>query len=275
MLINMDQNARIKRGEIHAPRQLTREEVARRLGVYYRARFSGGSLWVDYDDQKRAYCVRGEGLDPHESMRVQYSNGWSMLHYEKPTEARKRVAAKTDAELIADGLAKAAQTKAEADAIATSENDAPRRTCDCGHPVSDHHPDFGTCREWPDCDCETCSVGPDDRTDRTQHAPLPWEVGGGPYDEKLGTYPPIITSECRDVATLETYYGDQEANAAFIVRAVNAHAQLVAALKSARLTIGALLDDLADLDGNDDAERVYNSQETSDAINAALKAAGE
>jgi hypothetical protein len=97
---------------------LSREEIARRLTVYYRARFSGGSLWAYYDDQKRAYCVQGEGLDSHESLRAQHPNGWCMLHYEKPSEARNRVTSRTDAELIADGLARAAQTKAEADLIA-------------------------------------------------------------------------------------------------------------------------------------------------------------
>ena len=96
---------------------LTRDEVSRRLQIYYRARFSGGSLWAFYDDVKRAYCVQGEELDPHDSRREQCPNGWCMIHYEKPSEARARIGNKSDSELIADGLAKAAETKAEADRI--------------------------------------------------------------------------------------------------------------------------------------------------------------
>lgn len=97
--------------------QLSRNEVARRLAVYYRARFSGGSLFAYFDEMKRAYCVQGSGLDPHESMRERCPNGWEMLHYEKPTEARQRISGKSDEDLLADGLRKAAETKAEADRI--------------------------------------------------------------------------------------------------------------------------------------------------------------
>ena len=97
--------------------RLTRDEVSRRLQIYYRARFSGGSLWVSYDDQKRAYCVQGSGLDPHESMRATCPNGWSLLDYDKPAKAREIVTGKSDDELVADGLRKAAETKAEADRI--------------------------------------------------------------------------------------------------------------------------------------------------------------
>ena len=97
--------------------QLTRNEVARRLTIYYRARFSGGSLWVSYDDMKRAYCVRGSGLDPHESMRANCPNGWSLLDYDKPSKARELVTGKSDDDLKAEGLRKAEETRLEADRI--------------------------------------------------------------------------------------------------------------------------------------------------------------
>lgn len=29
--------------------------------------------------------------------------------------------------------------------------------CECGHSESEHHADFGTCNEYPKCDCETFS----------------------------------------------------------------------------------------------------------------------
>lgn len=96
---------------------LTRNEVSRRLEVYYRARFSGGSLWVSFDDIKRAYCVQGSGLDPHESMRATCPNGWSLLDYDKPSKARELVTSRSDAELIAEGLRKAEETRLEADRV--------------------------------------------------------------------------------------------------------------------------------------------------------------
>lgn len=100
--------------------QLTRDEVARRLQIYYRARFSGGSLSVYFDEMKRAYCVTGSGLDPHESMRAQYPNGWSLLDYDKPAKARKLIAGKSDDELVAEGLRKAEETRLEADRVTKS-----------------------------------------------------------------------------------------------------------------------------------------------------------
>jgi len=61
---------------------------------------------------------------------------------------------------------------------------------------------------------------------------VPWEWGWGTYDMELKAYPVVVTSEARDICTIESYYGDDEANAAFIVRACNAHEQLVEALRA-------------------------------------------
>jgi len=61
-------------------------------------------------------------------------------------------------------------------------------------------------------------------TDRA--TPRPWVVEhDGESDER--TYFPVITFEARNIAVVEAYYGDGAANAALIVRAVNAHDALV------------------------------------------------
>lgn len=60
------------------------------------------------------------------------------------------------------------------------------------------------------------------------HTPTPWEVG-----EDVGQAERcIVTAECRDICTCETGFGDAEANAAFIVRVVNCHDDLLAALRA-------------------------------------------
>lgn len=58
------------------------------------------------------------------------------------------------------------------------------------------------------------------------HSALPFAVGSGGYNEHSDKYDVVITSECRDVCTMELYYDDAEANAAYIVRACNAHETL-------------------------------------------------
>lgn len=61
----------------------------------------------------------------------------------------------------------------------------------------------------------------------SNHTPTPWEVG-----EDVGQAErSIVTAECRDICTCETGFGDAEANAEFIVRAVNAHDDLLNACR--------------------------------------------
>lgn len=72
---------------------LSREQVATRLGEYYSAKFTRetgrpAEVWSYFDDQKRAYCIRGEGLPAHPDLQAQYPNGWSMIDYIKPMKAR-------------------------------------------------------------------------------------------------------------------------------------------------------------------------------------------
>lgn len=66
-----------------------------------------------------------------------------------------------------------------------------------------------------------------------EHTPTPWHVGtGGGHASKI-----IYDAAGDAVADAKTYHGlgaagEAEANAAFIVQAVNAHAALVAALET-------------------------------------------
>ena len=68
----------------------TREQVAKALGEYYSKKFNG-KVWSVWDEQKRAYSICGEGLPAHPDLKDNYPNGWSMLDYVKPSEARKLI----------------------------------------------------------------------------------------------------------------------------------------------------------------------------------------
>ena len=52
-----------------------------------------------------------------------------------------------------------------------------------------------------------------------KHTPGPWIVDSGPYNEQTGKYPPVITNECRDICTVESYFPDAGANAHLIAAA--------------------------------------------------------
>lgn len=77
----------------------TRKQISEMLAKYYADKFKrdtgqeyAGKVWVYFDESKRAYCLRGEGLPAHPDLRDMYPNGWSLLDYVKPTEARALVA---------------------------------------------------------------------------------------------------------------------------------------------------------------------------------------
>jgi hypothetical protein len=55
-----------------------------------------------------------------------------------------------------------------------------------------------------------------------------WRVEIGPYDETRKTYPLVVVSECRDICTVESYYGDGHVNARLISAAPDMHAALQA-----------------------------------------------
>jgi hypothetical protein len=62
---------------------------------------------------------------------------------------------------------------------------------------------------------------------KTKHTPGPWR-----YDPYEGSYQSAIIGECYQIATV-SYDDWDHSNAAFIVRAVNAHDDLLAACKAA------------------------------------------
>lgn len=68
----------------------SRAEVSKALGAIY-TRKMGGEVWAHYDDNKRAYAIRGEGLPAHPDLREQYPRGWSLLDWVAPTRARQMV----------------------------------------------------------------------------------------------------------------------------------------------------------------------------------------
>ena len=95
-------------------------------------------------------------------------------------------------------------------------------------------------------------------TDRA--TPRPWAVEhDGESDER--TCFPVITFEARNIAVVEAYYGDGAANAALIVRAVNAHEALVTACEAG----------LADLTG----PQTLTKKQACDLLRAALALAHE
>jgi hypothetical protein len=70
---------------------LNREQVAQRLGEYYSAKYTRETgrpahVWSYFDEQKRAYCIRGEDLPSNVR-----DHGWSLLDYIKPCKARRLI----------------------------------------------------------------------------------------------------------------------------------------------------------------------------------------
>ena len=65
----------------------SRSEVSAFLAGFYSHKLSG-KVWCAYDDGKRAYCIRGEGLPACAELRHQYPRGWSMMDWVKPAIAR-------------------------------------------------------------------------------------------------------------------------------------------------------------------------------------------
>jgi hypothetical protein len=69
---------------------LSREQVSRGLASHY-SRKLGGDVWAYFDESKRQYAIRGEGLPPHPDLIAMYPNGWSLLDFIKPARARQLV----------------------------------------------------------------------------------------------------------------------------------------------------------------------------------------
>lgn len=62
------------------------------------------------------------------------------------------------------------------------------------------------------------------------HTQTRWEVGTT-YNVIEDAYVPVITKEARDIAILETAYGDADEHAAIIVNAVNSYQAMKEALE--------------------------------------------
>lgn len=79
-----------------ATRESKRIPIEQGLATYYRNKFAQqtgrkpeeyASLWVSWDDDKRAYSLRGDGLPSHPDLAVQHPNGWCLNDYVTPTKA--------------------------------------------------------------------------------------------------------------------------------------------------------------------------------------------
>jgi hypothetical protein len=67
---------------------MKRIQIIEKLAEHY-SRKLNGKVWAAWDEQKRMYSIRGEGLPAHPDLQSQYPNGWSMLDYISPSDARK------------------------------------------------------------------------------------------------------------------------------------------------------------------------------------------
>lgn len=67
---------------------MNREQVSAAVAAHYSAKF-GGKVWCSFDEDRRRYCIRGEGLPAAPDIRDRFPNGWSLLDYLTPTKARQ------------------------------------------------------------------------------------------------------------------------------------------------------------------------------------------
>lgn len=67
-----------------------RSDVIAALAAHY-SRALNGKVWAGYDNSRRKYYIRGEGLPASPELQHVYPNGWGLFDEFSPTEARKRV----------------------------------------------------------------------------------------------------------------------------------------------------------------------------------------
>lgn len=67
-----------------------RKRIEDKLAAYYSLKMNG-KVWCLWDEERRAYCIRGEGLPPHPDLKEQYPNGWSLVDYIKPNKALRLI----------------------------------------------------------------------------------------------------------------------------------------------------------------------------------------
>jgi hypothetical protein len=70
---------------------VNREQVAKGLAAHYTRKLNG-PVRANFDDSKRAYCIHGTRLPAHPDLVKQYPNGWEMLDWIKPAQARAIIA---------------------------------------------------------------------------------------------------------------------------------------------------------------------------------------
>lgn len=118
-----------------------------------------------------------------------------------------------------------------------------------------------------------------------EHTPLPWRIedvrtpGGDYYWQIMGSGKAVTSIHaCREGDTTPEERAENDANAAFIICACNAHEDLVAALKwfFSMFDSGFLVRDITD-DANPDytLRMVKFTQELQTAMDAIAKAEGE
>lgn len=95
-----------------------------------------------------------------------------------------------------------------------------------------------------------------------KHTKGPWEIGSGMYNADTNDYDVVVTSEARDICTVETFFGDAQANACLIASAPNM-------LDALEMVSEAL--ELVGLGGNDHA---YHRR-VEKAVNEAIQKAKE
>jgi hypothetical protein len=66
----------------------SRDQIVKALAAHYSAELKG-KVWAAYDETKRQYSIRGENLPAHPDLASLYPNGWSLLSYIKPSQARQ------------------------------------------------------------------------------------------------------------------------------------------------------------------------------------------
>ena len=198
-----------------------RAQIASRLAVYYREKFARetgraveeySGVWVEFDNAKRAYCLRGEGLPAHPDLADNHPNGWSLLDYITPAKARELIKRDT-----------CPSCKRE-DAINVNESE---QTTQCR---------FCDYNESPERDF-TSLIQP-------KHTPTPWALGDCAI---ISTVDWLIEPNASDgeqgipttVINLTGACGGNDGDPAFIVKAVNSHDALVSSLRELLKQYGA------------------------------------
>lgn len=64
------------------------KSIADALASHFTKRF-GAPVRSEWDEDEKAYCIRGENLVPHPDMQDTYPNGWSLMSYVPPSRVER------------------------------------------------------------------------------------------------------------------------------------------------------------------------------------------